>query len=63
MATALGPDEGPVLLVYNRLDREPDQANVAAEVKYSAYVLLSVQDRHSDRTLSDWSRKPSTLAR
>jgi len=53
MSTALGPPDGPVLLVYNRLDRDPGRANVAAEVKYSAYVLLSVG---SDDVLRSWSR-------
>jgi len=39
--------------VYNRLDRDPGRANVAGEVKYSAYVLLSVG---SDDVLRNWSR-------
>ena len=42
-----------MLLVYNRLDRDPGRANVAGEVKYSAYVLLSVG---SDDVLRSWSR-------
>jgi hypothetical protein len=53
MSTALGPERGPRLLIYNQLDRDPGGANVAAEVKYSAYVLLSVG---SDDALRSWSR-------
>lgn len=53
MSTALGPPEGPVVLLYNRLERDPGRANVAGEVKYSAYVLLSVG---SGDVLRSWSR-------
>ena len=53
MSTAFGSPEGPVLLLYNRLERDPGSANVAGEVKYSAYVLLSVR---SDDVLRSWSR-------
>jgi hypothetical protein len=62
MAMALGPQHGPVLLLYNRLDRDAGRVDVAAEVKYSAYVLLSVVDRDSDATLGQWSNADPVAA-
>jgi len=53
MSTALGPEQGPRLLIYNQLDRDPGVVNVAAEVKYSAYILLSAG---SDDALRSWSK-------
>lgn len=53
MSTALGPEEGPRLLIYNQLNRDPGATNVAADVQYSAYVLLSAG---SDDALRSWPR-------
>jgi hypothetical protein len=63
MAMAVGPEHGgPLLLVYNRLDRDPGLVNVAAEVKYSAFVLLSPADRDSTATLGEWPKAESVSA-
>jgi len=54
MAMSLGPGAGPSLLLYNRLDSEAGDGNVAANAKYSAYVLLSASSDSPNAKLDGW---------
>lgn len=56
MAMSLGPEGGPWLLVYNRLESEPGDGNVAADAKYSAFVLLSGGGDSTNARLGGWTK-------
>jgi len=55
MATWIGPRKGPLLLVFNRLDREPDAGeNVAKELSYAAYFVRRGTADDDVETLNQW---------
>lgn len=59
MATAVGNDGAPMLIIVNEMERTPDNSeNVAAEVQHAAYVVLDSNpspDSSVDR-LNQWHR-------
>lgn len=55
MATWIGPRSGPLLLLFNRLEREPSEAeNVAGELRYSAYFVKKGFGDDIVETLEQW---------
>lgn len=61
MALWIGPQSGPLILLYNWLGYEPDyRKNVAGEVQYSAYVLREgAPESGFSSTLNAWDRAES----
>jgi hypothetical protein len=55
MATWVGPRKGPLLLVFNRVDREPSATeNVAKELRYAAYFVRQGMADDVVDTLEQW---------
>lgn len=55
MGTWIGPRKGPLFLVFNRMDREPDASeNVAEELGYAAYFVRAGVADDIVSTLDQW---------
>jgi len=55
MATWIGPRNGPLFLLYNRLEREPgEKEDVAKELRYSAFFVNQGFSDDAVATLEQW---------
>jgi hypothetical protein len=55
MGTWIGPRNGPLFLLFNRLEREPgEQEDVAEELRYSAYFVNRGFSDDIVETLEQW---------
>ncbi len=55
MGTSIGPLDGPFLMLFNRVERDPPPGeNVAAELKYAAYFVQRGPGENSVDTLDQW---------
>jgi hypothetical protein len=56
MGMWVGPTDGPLFMVFNRLDYEPPASkNVAAELQYAAYLVRKGMADDAVATLDQWS--------